>query len=114
MVEESVHRSAGVGSLAKHRRAFRVQGYRLEPLEDRTLLSTILWENRGVTSGIDNDGFNTVFGANAELARRVVDAALSDWQEAITSFNHSGPFALTGTITIPDEQLNVKISAENL
>src|SRR5262249_7599876 len=61
----------------------------LEGLEDRTLLSSIVWDNRGVTSGPNNDRFNDVFGGNANLARNVVDAVLLDWQNIITNFNYS-------------------------
>src|SRR5262245_54564851 len=57
----------------------------LEGLEDRTVPSTILWTNRGVTNGADNDRFNDVFGANAEAARRVADAVLRSWQNMILS-----------------------------
>src|SRR5207237_3958617 len=62
-------------------------GCRVELLEDRTLLSTIHWINRGVTSGIDDDGFNTFFGASAEMPRKVVDAALMRRQNALVNFD---------------------------
>lgn len=54
-----------------------------EPLETRRLLSTINWTNRG--DGLDS--FDTVFGANDDLARAVVDAALDAWERLITNFN---------------------------
>ncbi|HVK07343.1 MAG TPA: hypothetical protein VM597_01065 [Gemmataceae bacterium] len=55
---------------------------RLETLEDRTVPSNIIWQNRG------DDRFDDVFGANAELARRVVDAAILDWEGVILDFNY--------------------------
>ncbi len=55
----------------------------VELLEDRTLLSTITWTNRG-TPG---DEFDSTFGANAPAARAVVDAVLTSWQRAINDFN---------------------------
>jgi hypothetical protein len=50
----------------------------------------IIWVNRGVTSGINNDRFNDVFGANALAARAVVDAVIDAWERVISSFNYSG------------------------
>ncbi len=44
----------------------------LESLETRVVPSNMVWANRGQAS----DNFATVFGANAEAARRVVDALL--------------------------------------
>lgn len=55
----------------------------LEYLEDRTVLSVIQWTNRG------NDGFDAVFGANANLARDAAAAALLAWQNVITNFNYA-------------------------
>jgi hypothetical protein len=57
-----------------------------EELEARTLLSTIVWTNRG-SATVDTDHFNAVFGANAGSARAVVDTALADWENIITNFN---------------------------
>ncbi len=54
-------------------------------LEDRVVPSTITWDNRGQTS----DGFAAVFGANANVARSDVDAALADWANLISNFNYS-------------------------
>ena len=51
-------------------------------MEPRRLLSTINWVNRG--DGGDN--FDTVFGANDDAARAVVDAALDAWERLITDF----------------------------
>ena len=45
-------------------------------------VADIVWENRG------NDDFET-FGANANLARAVVDQVILDWEAAIASFNYS-------------------------
>lgn len=53
-----------------------------EPLEARRLLAVdIVWLNRGL------DGFDTFYGANAAAARNVVDRAIADWEQVITSFN---------------------------
>lgn len=57
----------------------------LEQLEDRALLSTINWVNRGDGT----DSFDTVFGPNDDLARAVVDAALDDWEQVITDFQQA-------------------------
>ena len=59
----------------------------VESLEERNLLSNIIWANRGGT--LDTDGFNGVFGsgAPATAARNVVDAAISLWEDIITDFN---------------------------
>ena len=55
-----------------------------ESLEDRRMLSTISWANR-VTS--DNFG---IYGANADLARQIVDRAIADWERVIDDFNYTG------------------------
>src|SRR5262249_44129959 len=47
----------------------------VEHLEDRTLLSTILWTNKGDAVN-DSDHFNQVFRQNANVARGVVQALL--------------------------------------
>ncbi len=72
----------------------------IEDLEDRNLLSTIVWTNRG-NAASDTDGFNAVFGANADTARAVVDAAILDWEGIIQSFNYLGggnTFGLTVSV----------------
>ena len=48
--------------------------------------ATIIWVNRG-TAG---DRFASTFGANAELARRVVDGAIFHWRDVIDQFNFTG------------------------
>jgi hypothetical protein len=60
----------------------------LEPLEMRLVPSTIKWVNEG-TSSNDSDGFGSVFGTNASLARGVVQAAITSWQRVIANFNYS-------------------------
>jgi hypothetical protein len=65
--------------------------------------ATIVWTNRGTTSGASNDRFSDVFGANAGAARSVVDAVLADWSRAITSFNRAD-----GTTTL---QVSISMSA---
>jgi len=62
---------------------------RFEPLEERRLLSTINWTNRGTPLN-DSDGFQSVFGTNADLARGVVDAAIDSWERVIVNFNYPG------------------------
>lgn len=59
---------------------------RLLNLEDRTVPSTITWTNRGQAS----DRFDSTFGANANLARGVIDATLTSWTRVLTSFNQPG------------------------
>ena len=59
---------------------------RLEALEDRTLLSTITWTNRGNT-GNDTDLFNDTFGVNANAARAVVDGVIQQWEDIIVDWN---------------------------
>ena len=49
----------------------------------------IIWANRGVTSGANNDRFSEVFGANADAARAVVDAVIDSWERVIVSFNYA-------------------------
>jgi hypothetical protein len=57
----------------------------LECLEDRTVLSTINWVNRGLSS----DNFAAVFGGNAATARSVVDTAISEWSNVISNFHQT-------------------------
>jgi hypothetical protein len=71
----------------------------LERLEDRQLLSTIIWTNRGDTidlngngaldSGEVGDGFNLAYGNDAARAREIVDRAIRDWEAVIADFNYS-------------------------
>jgi Ca2+-binding RTX toxin-like protein len=63
----------------------------LESLEDRTLLSIILWTNRG-GPGSDTDNFQATYGslATATTARAIVDRAINDWQTVIQNFNYAG------------------------
>src|SRR5947208_1899387 len=65
----------------------------LEPLEERTLLSTILWTNRGGPvaqggSGSDSDNFQAIYGASASAARAVVDQAINYWENVIVDFGN--------------------------
>ncbi len=57
---------------------------RAELLEDRRLL-TFVWANRGDSS----DMFDAAFGANAELARGVVDSALAEWNRVVVGYQGS-------------------------
>lgn len=84
----------------------------LETLEDRQLLSTIVWTNRG-SANSDTDGFNANLGANAALARTLVDAAIDDWEAVIQNFNYANvgtpgnaPFANQFTLTLSAAQIN--------
>lgn len=61
----------------------------VEALEDRVVPSTITWVNRGDAVD-DSDRFGEVFGAQAETARRVADAAIDAWERVITDFNYGG------------------------
>ncbi|MBA3480197.1 MAG: hypothetical protein H0T51_00145, partial [Pirellulales bacterium] len=54
------------------------------------MLSTINWTNQGSGPGNDTDSFDATFGVNAAQARLIVTRAISDWEEVILNFNHSG------------------------
>ncbi len=60
-----------------------------EQLELRRLFSTFIWANRG-SAASDTDGFNSVFGSRAALARQVIDADLTTWGTVISNFNRAG------------------------
>jgi hypothetical protein len=47
----------------------------------------IVWANRNTFSGTDDNMFDDVFGASTAAAQLVVDAAISAWENVITSFN---------------------------
>src|SRR5262245_11849736 len=49
---------------------------------EQTTGLNIVWTNRG-----PGDGFDTIFGANADAARAGVDAALDGWEQVITNLN---------------------------
>ncbi len=73
-------------------------GLSVELLEDRRVLSTINWVNRGTT---DNFG---VYGGNANLARDIVDRAIVDWQRVIDNFNYAeGGNTFSVTVTAADQ-----------
>src|SRR4051794_25192649 len=61
----------------------------LEQLEKRVLFSAINWTNKG-TALVDSDGFNANYGANATLARNIVQRAIDDWERVIPNFNGFG------------------------
>ena len=52
----------------------------LEPLEDRTMMSVIVWTNRA--------DFDTEYGASTATARAVIDQVINDWSNVIESFNY--------------------------
>lgn len=93
----------GVGT---DRQLVRQTSYRLcvESLEERRVLSTIVWENRGAAG----DNFDALFGAGApaESARAVFDAAINAWSRVVVDFNHGagvtspGGFDLELTISM--------------
>src|SRR5688572_26023633 len=66
-------------------------GRACEPLEQRVLMSTINWTDKGSGPGVlDTDNFNAIYGANANLARNIVQRAIDDWERAIVDFNYAG------------------------
>lgn len=62
--------------------------------------ASIVWVNRGVTTGTNNDRFNDIFGASAEAARRVVDQALIDAARMVGSFNYATPASYNLTLSM--------------
>ncbi len=83
----------------------------LEPLETRTLFSNINWVNEG------NDSF-IFFGANQNVARDIVNKAISDWERVIVDFNYddngsslSNTFNLT--LNAASMDFGVRGSAQN-
>jgi hypothetical protein len=82
----SVRAARRKGARRANQLGTRVRRITLEPLEDRSLLSTIHWTNRGSASN-DSDHFNAMFGANANAARLVADAAFAAWSKVITNLN---------------------------
>jgi Ca2+-binding RTX toxin-like protein len=73
----------------------------VEALEDRTLLSTITWTNRGDAFN-DTDGFVAAFGPANNLARQVVDASISQLEIIYDQFNRPSR----------NNELNVDISMD--
>ncbi len=72
--------SVGVTGLAANG---EVEDYQLSVGQKR-----FVWTNRGSASS-DTDRFNSTFGANASLARGVVDAVFASWERVVTNLNHS-------------------------
>jgi len=58
---------------------------RAELLEERRVLSTILWTNRNDGTNLSN--FSAAFGSQENAAMRVVDAAIDAWEQVIGEFN---------------------------
>jgi RTX calcium-binding nonapeptide repeat (4 copies) len=75
-------------------------GLALERLENRLMLSTINWTNRGDTSGASDSRFDDVFGDLAEQARLVVDTAIDHWERTIVDFNYGAGQGNTYNVTI--------------
>src|SRR5688572_21369229 len=49
----------------------------------------IIWVNENTTSGLNDNRFDDVFGANANKAKAVVNAVIDAWERVITSFNYA-------------------------
>lgn len=62
---------------------------RIEALERRVLFSDIRWTNEGGGLAGDSDDFEEVYGANATVARAIVNRAISDWERVIENFNRA-------------------------
>jgi hypothetical protein len=62
----------------------------LEPLEDRRLLSTIVFENGAPGTTAD---FGHAFGSNGPLADAIVSQAIQAWERVIVNFNFDLPGA---------------------
>jgi hypothetical protein len=75
--------AGGPGGIGSARRRAGWRGGSAEALETRVCPSNMVWVNRGQAS----DNFGTVFGANAEAARRVVDAVLNSWGTVLVNLN---------------------------
>src|SRR5206468_614923 len=71
---------------AESPRPRRRASLQIEWLEGRDLPSNIVWVNRGLPS----DNFTATFGANANLARQIVDRAITNWESVIQFFNYPG------------------------
>jgi len=89
------------------RNAVRGRSPRIEQLEGRRLL-TFVWANRGDAS----DQFDTVFGATAEVARRVVDSALNEWNRVVVGFDGQD-FETQMTIRMNPASTSVSAVASN-
>ncbi|WP_337175672.1 hypothetical protein [Paludisphaera sp.] len=71
-----------------HRRSTRRPSLGVERFEDRALLSTIVWSNMG-SAGSDTDNFNATYGADAAIARTIVQTAIQAWERVIDDFNYA-------------------------
>src|SRR6516162_11053352 len=74
--------SRGIGPFGRmpaHRRQRRHIA-QLEPLEERSLLSNIIWTDPF------NPAFEADFGPNANIARAIVRQAIQDWEQLIVDF----------------------------
>lgn len=90
MKQETRRRSASFQS-------YLMPALQFESLEDRRVLSSIVWVNRGDVS----DNFDALFGAGApaNAARAVADAAIDAWERVVLDFNHAaGVTSASGTI----------------
>src|SRR5690348_15713621 len=68
----------------------------IEALEDRRMLSVINWANRNTFTGTNDNHFDEAFDNGTDhtkrnLAMSVIDAAISDWERVIASFNYVNP-----------------------
>ncbi|MFO0867988.1 MAG: dockerin type I domain-containing protein [Pirellulales bacterium] len=94
---------------AKKSRQDRKSFLSMESLEERLVLSTIIWGNRGDNVGVDSDAFTATYGANAPQARAIVDRAIDDWETVINDFNY--PFFGGVGQPVADNTFVVNISA---
>jgi hypothetical protein len=85
----------------------------LEALEDRTLLSVIAWTNRG-SPGNDSDDFEKYYGAAADSARQVVDAAIAYWENVIVDFGYVYFWINNSIQKVHMDVYSVDISADSL
>ena len=83
----------------------------IEGLEDRALLSVIIWANQGSTAS-DSDNFNAVYGTDATAARGVVRAAIAAWEGVIANFNYSNASLVPYPLFI-SASLNVDFQGDN-
>ena len=77
------------------------------------LMSVINWVNRGDAS----DRFADVFGANANAARAVADAAIDQWERTIVDFNYpdgGNTFELTLSMSASENGMGAEAIYSNL
>lgn len=92
------------------RKTVRRTRLNLESLEDRCVLSNIVWTNRG------NDNFNRLVllgtSPNVATARQVVDTAISYWSQVIQDFHWADSDITQFSLTIEVDTLDDTTLAE--